>query len=119
MSAWTCAWSHVCCLFVSHAARLSPVSTAHCAHCFPSRIFFPKAEFERFAEDEDEEGVQDSSDLTLGGVVCGNPCKALRMRSRARLASPQVDQPSHALAEVDSFHICLAQEPVSTAICLP
>ena len=33
---------------------------------------------------DDEVELEDSSDLTLGGIVCGNPSKALRMRSRAR-----------------------------------
>ena len=29
-----------------------------------------------------EEDADDTSDLTLGGIVCGNPSKALRLRAR-------------------------------------
>ena len=37
---------------------------------------------------DDENDFEDLSDLTLGGIVCGNPSKALRTRLRTRQESP-------------------------------
>ena len=36
----------------------------------------------------EENDFEDLSDLTLGGIVCGNPSKALRTRLRTRQESP-------------------------------
>ncbi len=36
--------------------------------------------------------MDDASDLTLGGVVCGNPSKALRSRAKTRIHTPDSKQ---------------------------
>ncbi len=38
------------------------------------------------------EDMDDASDLTLGGVVCGNPSKALRSRAKTRIHTPDSKQ---------------------------
>ena len=37
---------------------------------------------------DEENDFEDLSDLTLGGIVCGNPSKALQTRLRTRQESP-------------------------------
>lgn len=54
------------------------------------------------------DGIESVSDLTMGGVICGNPSKALRQRKQGKVGSKEdIDKKLGKLCQKVCDHFCM------------